>query len=196
MGGVTPSGASSGDGGGHGGAVPQEIERRWLLRRAPDLSDPLLAGAPAKELEQTYLRREADGRPRVRATTRDDGTTTYRWTLKTGSGLVREEAERDLSHDEYVRLRDDEADPGRVPVVKTRRDVEWQGRTWELDDVRSPVDCWLLEVEVPDEAAAAEVGPLPPPCAAADPLEVTDDPAWTNASLARRGAAARSGADG
>ena len=181
--------------------MPQEIERRWLLRRAPDLSDALLASARASELEQTYLR-AADGEPgsaRVRASRRPDGTTTYRWTRKSGAGLVREETERDLDAAEYRRLRDDEADPDRVTVVKKRRAVEWQGRTWELDEVRSPVGCWLLEVEVADEREAGDLGPLPPPCAAADPLEVTDDPTWTNAEIARRGAAptpAPTGADG
>ena len=169
--------------------MAQEVERRWLLRRAPDLSDPLLAAAPAVALEQTYLRDDGDGgSARVRATRRDDGSTTYRWTRKTGAGLVREELERDLGREEYLRLRDDDADPDRVPVVKTRRALTWRGRTWELDDVRSPVGCWLLEVEVADARAADDVGPLPPPCAAADPLEVTDDPAWTNAALALRGA--------
>ena len=164
-----------------------EVERRWVVHPAPDTDAPLLARAPSVELEQVYLRAAAagpeGGSARVRSARAVDGTTRCTLTVKRGSGAVREELEEIISTERYERLRETEADPDRRPVRKTRHRVRWQGRLWELDELREPVAVWLLECELPDEAALRTRLTLPPPCRHA--VEVTEDDAWTNGSLAR-----------
>ena len=161
-----------------------EIERRWVVDPPPDVAHPLLADADRLELEQVYLRPdEGGGSHRVRSSRTSDGTASYTSTQKQGSGAVRMEHEQDLDVQAFEQLRSEQAYPTRSPVRKTRYRVHWQGRLWELDDVREPVQVWMLECELPDEASVVEHLELPPPCAHA--REVTDVRGWSNSDLAR-----------
>ena len=64
-------------------------------------------------------------------------------------------------------------------VEKVRRRLEYAGRTWEVD-VFTGENAPLVVAEIEIESVDAEVA-LPPWVGA----EVTDDPRYTNAALAR-----------
>lgn len=158
-----------------------EIERKWLLARAPAAGELAALGARPFEIEQVYLTPTA-GAPvrRIRRSRGADGRAICRYTEKAPiAGLVRAEREREIAPDEYERLLA-EADPALVPIRKTRHVFEYAGRTLELDVFAAPPELVLLEVEIDDPA---EMPDLPPALAVV--REVSDDPAYFNVNLAR-----------
>ena len=159
-----------------------EIERKYLLARAPAASDLAALGAREVRLEQAYLRAEDDWVRRIRRTDRG-GIVRYVFTRKRDvAGIVREELETDLTADDYERLMAD-ADPTRRVIRKTRH-VFASGRwTLELDVFDEPPGLVLLEVELDD---AADTPELPPVIAALVVREVSTEAAYTNHELARR----------
>ena len=163
-----------------------EVERRWVVPGEVDLSAPPLDGAQASEIEQVYLAPGAvpgpGGQARLRRRRHADGSESRTLTVKRGRGAVRVEDEEEVDVVRYEHLLR-VADPRRRPLRKTRYRFVWQDRVWELDELREPVLARLLECELPDEAGLGTALVLPPPCATA--VEVTDDDAWTNGSLAQ-----------
>jgi CYTH domain-containing protein len=165
-----------------------EIERKYVLTHLPELP----AGTPAWELEQGYVD------ARVAVTTLDDADSTNEvrdgrirravgpdrevvctHTIKRGSGLVREETERSIDEEAFLRawLR-----PDTLRLRKTRHKVRDGDLVWEVD-VFADLDLLLAEVELP----SADTEVTPPqwlvPCI---DREVTGDESYTNYALARQ----------
>lgn len=158
---------------------PVEIERKYLLDEAPDLTHPVLAGAERVEIEQVYLATPDGTEQRVRKRTHD-GVTRYFHTHKADlGGAARSEVEKEIGEETYellARL----ADPGSAAVKKTRYCFTDGDQRFELDEVHSPKRCWLLEAELYDEDQEVNVPTFLP-----STLDVTEDPSWKNRNLAR-----------
>lgn len=166
-----------------------EIERRYLLRELPELP----AGARVTEIEQGYFSHgDVDphtGSPlngRLRCARLPDGSAVYTHTIKRGTGLVREETERQIDQTMFNRLW-----PLTEPLrlTKTRHAVDERGVTWEIDAF-DDVDLVLAEVELDSADASVTIPAWLRPVVE---REVTNDPAFTSKGVARRIAAARSG---
>lgn len=145
-----------------------EIERKFLVRRRPDL-----AGVSGNPMVQGYLRADAGGSVRVRIS----GTAAY----LTVKGPSRDGARLEF---EYPVPPDDAREMlaavaiGQV-VEKVRYCIDHQGFTWELDVFGGRNEGLMIaEVELDDPAAQP---PLPDWVG----REVTDDARYYNAYLAR-----------
>jgi CYTH domain-containing protein len=168
--------------------VPLEIEHKLLLRRVPSDDELRAAGARPTEIEQVYLSSPPDaGSRRLRRERDPDSgavTRTYtrkRW-LRPG---VREELEDEIDEarfEELVVERDDVS----APIRKTRWRLASPNGTLEIDVFRDLNLC-LVELEVDDEELLASELQLPPFLEIE--RDVTNDPDYTNAALARRLAA-------
>ena len=168
---------------------PREIERKFLLRGPAPAELPVFT--KAFTIEQTYLvpntgaaLRSGDAggaEERVRSRTRD-GVSTYTHTIKRPlTAGQRIEIERQIRGREYLSLLC-RADPERLPIRKTRRCFLWQERYFELD-VFEPPHAGLAVLEIELEHLDDEV--VLPPFLEVE-REVTSDPSYSNASLARR----------
>lgn len=146
-----------------------ETERRFLVERIPD---PVPAPQP---IRQAYLTTEPAA---VRVRERDGA---FILTIKTGSGLVRTEIERDLDADEFGALW---AVADELRIEKRRHVIDLgEGLAAELDLYDGELaGRALVEVEFDDDDAAIQFEP--PDWFG---REVTDDPRYTNAALARDG---------
>lgn len=149
-----------------------EIERKFLVRA--EALPPLGRG---ERLSQAYLGFE----PTVRVRLGEEKGAETAWLTVKGPGLrSRREVETELEPAAARALLELRA-PGTAVVVKTRHRLVWAGRTWELDLFEGELaGLALAEVELPDAQAPVER----PPWAGA---EVTDDPRYQNANLARSG---------
>ena len=149
-----------------------EIERAFVAERVP----PAAVLGPGVRLRQGYLASEGDTEVRIRLT-----TTAASLTVKVGSGLTRTEIEVDLPMADAEELWSHTA--GRRLDKARHRVVLPGGEAAEVDVYADELaGLCRIEVEFTSEAAAA----------AFDPpdwfgREVTDDPRWRNASLARHG---------
>lgn len=161
---------------------PVEIERKWLLACAPPAH--VLRSAKPVDIVQHYLPDLAgDHGPverRVRARTHE-GHTLYFHTTKApaGAGQARVEHETRISAETYhhlVAL----TDPSTVPVVKRRWCLVDGAQHFEVDHVHQPLEAWLVEAEL---VSSTDAVVLPEWLDVVG--EVTDDPAWRNASLAQ-----------
>jgi len=157
--------------------MPAEIERVFLLRGMPR---PMPEGVQLR-IEQGYLPPSADGalEGRVRRITHVDGRTEHVHTVKSGTGLVREEHERPITADEFAREWTRTA--GRR-IAKVRTKVREGGRTWEVDRFDG-LPVVLAECELPSVDAPLEI---PAWLAPWIEREVTEEPAFRNFELARR----------
>lgn len=159
-----------------------EIERKFRLRCAPSAAVLEANGAEAYRFEQLYLVAPPAGR-RVRRIERPDGTVEHRFTHKSRArGLVREELERRITQAEYDDLRT-EADPERRPIRKTRYVVAHGTQHLEIDVFDEPRGLVLVEVELESEREAVTL-----PAWLGEHRDVSTNPAYQNANLARRGA--------
>ena len=158
-----------------------EIERKFRLRAAPDAATLAAHGAVAKRIEQVYLAGSGpEEASRVRRTTLDDGSVTYRATTKRRVG--------EFSFDEREQVIDEaawtaaleQADPGRRPVRKTRHVAPHGGQALEIDVFEQPAELVVVEVELRDEAE-----PVALPAWLGEWREVTGDSRYLNANLAR-----------
>jgi CYTH domain-containing protein len=150
-----------------------EIERKFLVSELP----PEFSRTLPARIEQGYLVIGPDGsEARVRRT---DGAATL--TVKSGRGLLRGEAEIELSDQQFETLWP--STEGRR-VVKTRHRLDGgDGLTIELDVYAGSLEGLLVaEVEFPTEEAASAF--TPPPWFAS---EVTEDDAYKNRRLATDG---------
>ena len=159
------------------GIVPRpgagrEIERKFLLHQLP----PEVQRRPALQIRQGYL-------PGVRLVerlreVRTDGASAWFRTVKASGGLVRLEVEEETSRELFEEIWPLTA--GRR-ILKRRYRVPDGGLTWEVDEFLDR-ELVLAEVELPTPDTPAQ----PPGWLA--PLitrEVTDEPAFGNARLAR-----------
>lgn len=157
---------------------PLEIERKFLIRPpAPERLER--EGADCLEICQVYLLRREEGTSRrVRRTVQDGQVRRYYTEKRRLSAVTRVEREREIGEAEYRELLK-EADPRRRPVEKRRWRVPWAGRVLEIDLFPFWEDRAFCEVELAGEEETVD---LPPWMEVI--REVTDDPRYTNASLA------------
>jgi CYTH domain-containing protein len=144
-----------------------EIERKFRLSRPPDgLGD-------GTRLRQAYL--AVDGGVEVRV--RSDGDR-HVLTVKSGAGLERGEVEVPVGAAEFDELW---AMAGDRHLEKVRHRVDVGGWTAEVDLYAGALDgLAVVEVEFPSRSEAEAF--VPPDWFG---TEVTGDPAWSNAALAR-----------
>jgi len=158
---------------------PLEIERKFLIEY-PDIawleSNP---NCRRIEIIQTYLK-AADGEE-VRVRQRgSDGNYVYSITTKrTITNLKRVEIERRLTKEEYLTLLM-EADTSMRPIRKTRYCLIYQGQYFELDIYAFWQDRAIVELEV-SHVGTKVVFPEQIKVI----REVTDDPEYKNAHLAK-----------
>ena len=155
---------------------PYEIERKFLILR-PDLLN-LGTLCRIKEISQTYLT-ASEGSIRVRRT-EEKGKVTYIESCKRNvTALRRIEIERELTEEEYER-RLAARDPRRQTIRKTRYCLPYAGHVFEIDVYPFWNRQAIMEVELKSET---EEFTLPPFIKIL--REVSEDPAYSNHSLAR-----------
>ncbi len=158
----------------HRASLGTEIERKYLLQRLPGEA----LDAPSVEIQQGYLPGEKLVE-RIRRVRSPDGAERWFRTVKIGSGIERleleEEADADLCRVLWRLTK------GRR-IHKRRYSIrESDGVLWEIDEFldRTLV---IAEIELPTPEMDVE---LPPWLRAVMDREVTDEPAYANAHLAR-----------
>jgi len=151
-----------------------EIEHKYLLKRLPLPT----VDAPSVEIEQGYLpgKKLVERLRRIRFA---DGAEKWFRTVKSGNGLERveleEEADADVSRAMW------ELTQGRR-VHKRRYSIrESDDLVWEVDEFLDR-DLVLAEIELPNAETKVE---LPPWLKDVLDREVTDEPEYSNARLAR-----------
>lgn len=156
-----------------------EIERKYLLRCLPTLPK----GTRVRRLEQGYMPPTSEtGVPiegRLRRQVLADGSLKFTNTVKKGSGLVREETERDLTAAEFAKAWKHTA--GRR-LGKMRYLVREGDFVWAID-VFDALDLILAEVELPTEDTVA---PIPAWLEPHVVREVTGETEFQNYELAAR----------
>jgi adenylate cyclase len=151
--------------------LDQEIERKYLLEGLPDRA----AAAPFVDIAQGYLpgTRILE---RIRRVT-DTNETRFVRTIKLGQGVSRIEIEEPMTEHLFDALWP--LTEGRR-VHKRRYLVPDENSVWEIDEfLDQPLV--LGEIELPDERHPT----IPQWLAPHVTREVTDEPAFTNARLAR-----------
>lgn len=158
---------------------PVEIERKFLIG-CPDAAWlHARQGCRVIEIEQVYLTTSDGSEERVRSKL-ENGQRTLVHTVKRGSGVRREEREEAISPEQYETLLK-RADPERGRIVKTRYCLPLGTRTLEIDVYPQWTDCAIAEIELEREDE-----PFVFPKEIRVIREVTEDPAYKNAALARR----------
>ena len=156
--------------------VPYEIERKFLIAR-PDLLN-LANLCKIQKISQTYLI-STEGTVRVRHL-EEKGQVSYVETAKRSiSSTKRLELERQLTEEEYIR-RLSTRDPRRQTIHKMRYRLPYAGHTFEIDIFPFWNRQAIMEVELQDEDEEVS---LPPFIRVL--REVTEDPAYSNHSMAR-----------
>ena len=151
----------------------REIERKFLLRALPDR----VRTARSIEVDQGYIPGIRINE-RIRRTRSAEGVRYYR-TIKSGSGIERLEIEEEASEDFFVAM----WPLTRGARVFKRRYLVPEGAVvWEIDEFLDRPNLWLAEVELESVDQVVEIPDWLTPCL---DREVTDDPRYTNHSLAR-----------
>lgn len=122
--------------------IGQEIERVWLLRGLPHLPE----GHVIWQLDQGYLLGDS-GTPngRIRKTVFPDASEQFHLNHKTGSGLIRQESESQITATSFYQQWP--ATLGRR-LCKKRHRIPIDGLVWEIDEF-SDFPLVLAEVELP-----------------------------------------------
>ncbi len=156
--------------------VPYEIERKFLITR-PDLLN-LATLCRIQKISQTYLS-STEGTVRVRRL-EEKGQVSYIETAKrTISSVKRLELERQLTEDEYNR-RLATRDPRRQTIHKMRYCLPYGDHLFEIDIFPFWNRQAIMEVELQNEDEEITFPPFIRVL-----REVTDDPDYSNYSLAR-----------
>ncbi len=158
---------------------PLEIERKFLIgypdRRCLE-SQP---NCRRVDIIQTYLKAAPDEEIRVRQRGADGSYAYYETIKRTVTGMKRVEIERRLTQKEYLkRLMD--ADTTRRQIRKTRYCLMHKNQYFEIDVYPFWTDKAIAELELSDENQ-----PIVFPKELKVIREVTDDPAYKNAALAK-----------
>lgn len=164
------------------GSPGLEIERVFLLRGMP----PLPEAVEVLRIEQGYFDADAgavagvgEEEGRVRRTTDRLGRRRHFLTRKRGSGLVREETEREIDETAFGRLW---AQTGSRRIVKDRHRIAEADLVWEIDRFEAP-PIVLAEVELP---SADHPVAIPDWLEGWIEREVTEEPAYRNSAIAFR----------
>jgi CYTH domain-containing protein len=160
-----------------------EIERKYLLEGVPAMPQ-----AEIWTIEQGYFFESAEesaatspthliNNGRLRRVVYPDQSTRYFHTIKTGAGVQRCEYEREISAEEF-----DRAWPGTINkrLMKTRYRVREGTRVWEVD-MFSAINLAIAEIELESADATFDIPAWLKPHIV---REVTDEPDYTNASIA------------
>ncbi|HYO43676.1 MAG TPA: hypothetical protein VES19_10805, partial [Candidatus Limnocylindrales bacterium] len=164
-----------------GAVTGVEIERKFRLRTAPSTETLAAHGAVPSRLEQVYLHGPPEGR-RIRRIEHVDGRIEHRLTRKERlrAFAFHEEEERiDAVRYESLLL---QADPGRRPIRKVRHVVAHGSQVLEIDVFESPPGLVVVEVELERDDEPVDL-----PDWLGEWREVTGDPDYLNANLARHG---------
>ena len=153
-----------------------EIERKWMVNGWPEGEN--LPALPLKEefaMRQGYI----SVRPtvRIREEALKGGETAYILCFKSGSGLAREEIEREIDKELFTRL--EEKIIGKPLIPKLRRSYQLpDGMVLEVNhvDEGQPTEFWYAEVEYPTVEAARSWRPEAVGLAAYLNDDVTDQP--------------------
>ena len=158
---------------------PFQIERKYLIGY-PDVGRLLgLPNCRKVEITQTYLRSNSDEEIRVRRRGTDGNYIYVETKKKTISGLKRLSWERRLSEEEYLE-RLQEADPTRQTIQKDRYCLVDGNQYFEIDIYPFWKDQAILEIELSDPDEEIRF-----PKMLKILREVTDDPSYKNAALAK-----------
>ena len=147
-----------------------EIERKYLLSAMPDLPETL----DVLEIDQGYL----PGVARLRHQRSASGAERFVRTVKQGVGVQRFEMEDEIDRPTFERLWPETA--GRR-VRKRRYIVPDLDDHWEIDEFLDRV-LFLAELEFDDPKHVVRIPDWLTPVLVRD---VTDEPAYTNRSLAK-----------
>ena len=156
-----------------GSSIPMERERKFLLRGMPLRA----RGGSLAEIEQGWIPGRTL-RERLRCK-RSGGEETFYRTIKIGSGVERIELEEETAPEVFAAMWPLTAG---CRITKRRYSVEEDGLVWEIDEFLDR-ELVLAEVEL---ASADQQVTIPAWLAPSVVREVTDDPSYTNLSLATR----------
>lgn len=158
--------------------VPLEIERKFLIE--PFSARDHLEAFQTIDIEQRYLASDDPAAEvRVRKRGRDGSFVFYRTTKKKVAHGVRMEIERIIGEEEYLENLVF-ADPERIPIRKERTCFVHRNQYFEYDRFLSPPGLHLLEIELTEQNRKVDL-----PAFIRVIKEVTDDPTYSNAELAR-----------
>ncbi len=161
--------------------VPMEIERKFLVK---EISRSKMPQHQKIEIEQFYLNSTEGEELRLRKRGYD-GSFFYFLTRKKGTSdpMVRHETERMIPHYEFLALSKN-YDPSKKVIIKERICFLYKFQYFELDFFRKPdrlKDLILLEIELTEQNDKVEI-----PGWIKIEKEVTDDPTYSNFSLASK----------
>lgn len=164
-----------------------ETELKWHLLDEPDLEQLHAFASEPTRIEQHYLLAADGAEERVRHLSGPTGQrfvhTIKRDLQGVGGALAREETEHDITQAQYQAVLEANADVGGL-VVKDRWRFTHEQHHFELDHFHTPEIGWLLELELRPDEIHTQVA-LPPWLGRV--IEVTLDPQWRNAALAKLG---------
>lgn len=151
-----------------------EIERKFLIRA--DCKDAVITKTiNITQIRQTYIK-ENDPEVRLRCYNRDE----YYICVKTGSGLVREEAESKVNNQFEVLFNNSKV------IEKTRYQVPNYSCSLEFDEYHGKFDgLWVMEIEFRSEEDAAKYS-HPEWVSPFVISEITGRKEYSNSSLARQ----------
>ena len=159
---------------------PYEMERKFLIEY-PDLawleSNPLCRRI---DIDQTYLKSENGEEIRVRRRGENGNYIYYETHKRALDGMKRLSTEKRLSKSEYRRLLKN-ADPERRTIHKKRYCLNYDTQYFEIDIYPFWKNQAILEIELRDENAEVRF-----PGEIRVIREVTGDPEYKNAALARK----------
>jgi len=162
----------------HMDAVHYEIERKFLIAMPDRGMLESIPGASRSDIVQTYLICGEGESRRVRKSSYG-GNCVYTLTSKRHiTNIRRVEDEKELSEAEYEKLLS-EADPYKRSIIKTRYRIPYEGNLLEIDIYNFWDDWATLEIELESEDALYSI-----PSWIKVIKEVTEDPRYTNSSLA------------
>ncbi len=162
------------------GREDAEIERKFLLSEVPDA----VRDAPSVLIEQGWIP-GAIIQERLRRVRSANGVRYYR-TVKSGHGIRRSELEEQVSRRAFENLW---RLTGRARIRKRRYSLPDRDLVWEIDDFSAP-RLVLAEVELPREDYEFEIPEWLQPFVVS---EVTGNPDYENANLARKAARLKPG---
>ena len=156
-----------------------ELEKKFLIE-FPKLDFIMKKYNPIKyDIEQIYLLSN-EGSRRIRKRTEGDNTVFIETIKLRINGSKCYEYERFLSAEEYELFKSD-ADPEKAPIIKERYVFPYKGKTMEMDVYPFWKDKAVLEIELENEEDEYFI---PPEIKILQ--DVSDDPKYKNASLAKR----------
>ena len=159
---------------------PVEIERRFLLKRAPDFRNSILRQSEKLFIEQLYLNSVDTPGARIRER-RSRDSSIYTKTWKRGFDLSRRETDETISPTEYIRLWRF-INPDTQVIRKYRYCFLYKNQYFELDRFLEPRrGLWILEIELMEENEPVDLPPF-----LDIEKEVTGDSAYSNYEISKR----------